>query len=250
MKAPTDGMPQGSGQVTPDKLKEVEEQYQKFNQVHGVSFVALPNWRYASDNDNALYTGMYLGAAAYRYAGAPTAANQMKVEAALEGIKLLTTVSGTPGVLARWAFPLRNSWELIGYHKIKSLESETNTFGQRIREGQMYERGEYAFQTKTTKDQISGVLFGLTAAWTFVPRVRPRVKQIVSDLAKRFDDTNWSLKDHEWKTGTSAHKLDSPLKLIVKSLYAATHETGVPVKSWWFRFIWLTTLHYNRHPRS
>ena len=240
--------------ITSERVSELEQGYQRWHQVEGVTFVthkdASTGIRYATDNDNALYTGMALAAAAYRYAVKPeSVANYRAVMNALDGIELLTTVSGIDGVLARWVFPLQDSWERIGYDRVRSVEVD-NWWAQHIEAGQLYERGPYAFMTKTTRDQLSGVLFGLTVADALVPMARSAVKPIVHTLALRFAETDWSLKDHEGKTGTSAHKLDAPLKLIVQALHAKTQNRERVKSSCWFKWVWLMTAHYNRKIQS
>jgi hypothetical protein len=237
--------------ITRETVAKVEEEYQQGNQVNGVTFVRHKDKingeiHYATDNDNALYTGLYLAAASYRYAVEPSQENVMAVLKALSGIRLLTTVTGTPGVLVRWVFPLEDSYARIGYDSEKSLEHVGNSYGDLIRSGQLNERSGYAFYTKTTRDQIGGVLFGLTAAYELVEAARPLVKKTIGELHARFLETNWSLEDHEGKTGTSAHKLDAPNKLVVKALYRRAHGSGDKPKAWFFRFIWLVTIHYNR----
>jgi len=230
-------------------MDEIEAEYQARHQVCGISFVTMKDIepiRYATDDDNAVFTGMYLAAAAYRYAARGNASDLEAARNALGGIYLLTHVSGTPGVLARWAFPLAGSWERIGYDAVKSLESPTNSYGQHIKAGRLYEHEGFAFITKTTRDQLSGVLFGLTAAFTYVPELRSEVSAIISALLNRFRKTNWSLIDHAGRTGTSAHKVDAAQRLVVKALHHACTGKGKPPCSLFLRLMPLTTIHYNR----
>lgn len=249
-----------------NKIDIIEHTYQQKHCVDGVSFVGYKdNDRLATDDDNALYTGLYLGAAAYR---AATNKNESilgqfrqddidSVVGALEGVSLLTNVTGTPGALVRQVFPTWDSWDRIGYHPKKSLDDPDNSFGEKIREGRIYHgifaEKKYAYTTKTTKDQISGILFGLTCAWYLVPQVRPAVAQIVKDLWNRMQDTDYSLRDHKNETfGTSAHELDEPLVLCLDSLYRAVvvgeGRTFGKRGSWFFHpfWNWVMTRHYNR----
>jgi len=249
-------------------INNIESRYHRDHSVSGVSFVAYrepPGNRLATDDDNALYTGLHLAAMSYRHQvfyidrfrrpGQNSRDQSIAfVHDALDGIELLTTVTGTPGVLVRQVFPLDGAWARIGYDPVASLMGSGNTFGDRIREGRIY-HGEFngedhVFLTKTTKDQISGVLFGLTCAWKFVPEVRWRVKEIVSDLWDRMQVTDYSLVDHRGNThGTSAHKLDAPLRVCLDALYsAAVKPYGDRPDSVFFNpcINWIMTLHYNR----
>ena len=90
------------------------------------------------------------------------------------------------------------------------------------------------------------MLFGLTAAFTYVPSLRPEVTAIISALLNRFRETDWSLIDHAGRTGTSAHKVDAAQRLVVKALHHACTGDGNPPSSLFIRWIRLTTLHYNR----
>ena len=162
----------------------------------------------------------------------------------------------------RQVFPTWNSWERIGYHPLRSLTSAGNSYGTLIRDGRVYHglysspsgiEKSYAYTTKTTKDQISGILFGLTCAWYLVPQVRTTVTQIVKDLWNRMQVTGYSLRDHNNETfGTSAHELDAPLILCLDSLHrAVVVGEGRAVgkrNSWFFHpfWNWVMTRHYNR----
>jgi hypothetical protein len=235
-------------------VAEVEERYQRDHQVDGVSFVSfkrLPGvpLHYGTDRDNAIFTGMYLAAASYRYGVTQSAEDLAAVKSGLEGVYMLTHVSGTPGVLARWVFPLEGAWAKIGYDRIKSAEHEGNLWGDLFKEGQMYERGDYAFHTRTTKDQLCGIVMGLAVAFKVVddPQVQARVAEIVEDLNLRFQETGWSLRDHQDKKGTSASKINAPLRLALEALYYATSEKSLTKpSSMFFKTLPFNTFYYNR----
>ena len=232
----------------------IEEKYQKEHQVEGMTFVsrvrsAGGSPRYATDSDNAIFTGMYLAAASYRYAVTRTASDLAAVESALGGVYLLTHVSGIPGVLARWAFPLEHAWDWIHYDRIKSLEAD-NGWGQLIDAGQLYEHNGYAFHTRTTRDQLTGIVMGLSVAHSAVdvPKVRMRIAEIVADLIARLRATGWSLEDQTGATGTNAHRLDPPLRLALEALHHATLVSpSERPSSRFFKSVGLHTAYYNRH---
>lgn len=233
------------------RVAETEERYIRNHSVDGVSFVAYDTGRLATDDDNALFTGLQLGAMSLRALSLGHDRYDL-ADDAMSGIELLTRVSGTPGVLVRQAFPLEDSWNRIGYDPIMSLQGDTNTFGHRIREGRVYhgeyQSKEYAFLTKTTKDQITGVLFGLTFAG-MVPSLRERAGRVVVELWERMQETGYSLVDHAGNThGTTAHELDEPLRLLLDALHLEHTGEGDLPSSWFFHpfWNWLMTLHYNR----
>lgn len=240
----------------------IESKYQRDHQVDGVTFVSWKRPagdppRYATDADNAIFTGMYLAAASYRYGVTGSADDLAAVQSALEGVYLLTHVSQTPGVLARWAFPLENSWQSIGYDRQKSIEAG-NWWGKLIEEGQLYEHNGYAFYTRTTKDQLCGIVLGLAVAHAVVdvPPLQARVAEIVADLMARLQKTHWSMKDQLGKTGTNAHRVDAPLRLALEALQHATAgvsgaagasgKSSEKPSSLFFKMLALNTVHYNR----
>ena len=236
-----------------EEIDRIERHYSTHHEIEGMAFIINKPGRgapAASDNDTALITGLRLAAAAHRYACEPDHASLERVTAALAGVRLLLTVSPVPGVLARWAYPTANAWEEIGYDPVKSLEGDGgNTFGQRIRESLMYESldGKYAYETRTTKDQLSGVLLGLVSVLRFCPTLQDEVRLLITVFLRRMIRTKWSLEDHTGRTLTSAHKLDQPLRLIVMSASSASLLKGrYQERVWWFHFVWLMTMHYNR----
>ncbi|MCP4035319.1 MAG: hypothetical protein GY733_00150 [bacterium] len=231
----------------------LEAKYQRDHQVDGVTFVAVKQspgtaLRYATDADNAIFTGMMLAAASYRYGTRRSPEDLVAVESALEGVHLLTHVSGIPGVLARWAFPLANAWEQIGYDRLASVEVG-NWWAGILEQGQLYEHGGYGFHTRTTKDQLCGIVFGLAVAHTVVdvPRVRVRIAEIVAVLTTRLQQTGWSLRDQSGQTGTNAHRVDAPLRLALEALQHATlGRSGDRPSSKFFAMLPLSTAYYNR----
>lgn len=230
-------------------LEEALERYVDKHQVDGIAYVKNINGSYATDDDNALYTGLFLGAAAYRYAADPRSENLEPVRLGLRGVSLLTRATGEPGVLARRAMPLENAWDEFGYDFDLSRTTEGNSWGPKIQSGEVIEHDGYAVQLKTTRDQITGILFGLACVRVFCfddPQIRDSVTQIVGDLYGAIKERGWSLRDHQWEThGTSAHQLDAPLKLLMSSLaYSCGAGEEKPSNSF-FQWIPLVTIHYN-----
>jgi len=236
-------------------LNDIEKQYQAKHSVDGVSFVAYRDTnRLGTDDDNALLTGMYLGAASFRAAVRGITEEDLEpIFDALEGISLLTNVTGVPGVLVRQAFPYENSWNRIGYDPVMSLTGG-NSFGEKLRRDYLYHGDfmgeEYVYLTKTTKDQMTGILFGLTCAHILIPEARDIVRDIVSAIWHRMKVTDYSLVDHTGRThGTTAYKLDEPLRVCLNALYrASVNASARKPDSWFFKpcFNRIATLHYNR----
>jgi len=108
--------------ISRDTVDDLNQTYQKDHQVDGITFVRWlhPDGYYGYDTgaDNAMFTGFYLASAAFRLSamqGELSGWLLHDIHQTLQGIHLLTNVSGTPGVLARLAFPLDDAYKKIGY---------------------------------------------------------------------------------------------------------------------------------------
>ncbi|MCP5044607.1 MAG: hypothetical protein GY944_26570 [bacterium] len=188
----------------------IEAAYLQHHQVEGVCFVArmplggaLP--RYASDADNAIFTGIRLAAASYRYGVTGAVEDLEAVQSALEGVHLLSHAAPIPGVLARVVFPREDAWSRFGYGP-EGLLAPHNQWRRRMQSGQVYEHAGRVFYTRTTRDQLTGIVFGLAVTHHVVasPSVRERVASVVRDLVGRLEHAGWSLVDHTAMTGTDA----------------------------------------------
>lgn len=214
--------------------------------VSGMHFVRNNEGRpFASDNDVALWTGVALAQRCFAYMCDSSGERLRDIHTSLSGVNQL--VNGyAPGILARWAFPLGNSWGRIGYHREKSLAVPGNTFGDRIREGNLYEKDEYAYEFRTTRDQLGGIMLGLAAAMQ-IPEVKGRAKQIFKPLYIKLERNGWSLRDHTGSTGgTSAHRADSANRLVLKSMAYACGLVDSRPSSLWMRLMPWPVFYYNR----
>jgi len=219
--------------MTPEKALS---RYVSDYQVDGVAYTRHDKGMYWTDDDNALYTGIMLGAMSYRFAAHPEKGLD-EVKRCLRGTWLLITATGTPGVLVRRAFPaeLEASFGMPLYAEQDRVVE--------LRDG-------YYYQLKTTRDQITGVLFGLACARAFVyghdPVVDESIRYQIAQLYKAIKARKWSVSDHRFRAhGTSAHKLDAPLRLLLKALAHSVGELDSVPSEQWFYFVKLFTLHYN-----
>ena len=140
---------------------------------------------YVRAGDAAIWTGHYLAAEAFRYAATRAPEALANAHAALNGIQGLVDVTAdampdNPGLLARFLWP-------VGW-----------TYGQAIADA---ERGHGVYDGspggnphkwlgKTSRDQYSGVFFGLAAAYDAFALIaeedtRTRSQQQVRDLVTR-----------------------------------------------------------------
>jgi len=137
---------------------------------------------YARGGDSAIWTGHYLAAEAFRHrvTSAPEALEN--VRSALAGIRLLVDVTGN-NLLARCLIPTNSPYA----DKVIEEEKRHGVY-RRVLNGQ-----EYYWFGNTSRDQYSGVFFGLGVAYDMVEDAQARAE--ISDLATRLLDflvaRNW-----------------------------------------------------------
>jgi hypothetical protein len=240
--------------VTTDDIYEraifVEENYQKYHCNNGIIWEAIfanpedehPGL-YGTGGDSAIFTGFYLASAVYRFLITRSEADLDIVSQTLRGLHILTHVSGTPGVIARCAFPIDQS-EKWRY---------PDAWDSRIESGLVYKSPDnitdiadpskyypvFIFYTKATKDQLTGILYGLGVAmeeldpdeytndqnlFNKIQSVRNIIKEIIYPLWNRLEENNFIIKDHHNKTGTTAIIVDGLLKVQLLSVYRSALE--------------------------
>ena len=131
-------------------------------------------------HDSAIWTGHYLGAAALRYAVTQDPAAEDHARHALGGIGALLDVNGGTGLLARVAAPAGSALGI-------ELDQRGEVFARATIQGQPW----VGYQSKigVTRDQYSGVFFGLALAYEHVPALRAesarRLRQMLDYLLAR-----------------------------------------------------------------
>lgn len=128
---------------------------------------------YTRCGDSALWTGHYLAAEAYHYSATGSAEALANVKSALAGLKLLVDVTGT-NLLARCAVPTNSP-----YNAYVTSEESHNGIYQNTAMG-------YSWVGNTSRDQYSGVMFGLGVAYDYVNDAG--VKASINDLTTRMLD--------------------------------------------------------------
>jgi hypothetical protein len=127
---------------------------------------------YTRCGDSAIWTGHYLAAEAYRFAvtGAPQALANLR--GALAGLTLLVDVTRT-GLLSRCAFPADSPYAAA----IRGEEGHNGVY-QVTLDGKAWQ-----WVGNTSRDQYSGVFFGLGTAYDLV--VDPGIRASIASLATR-----------------------------------------------------------------
>ncbi len=138
---------------------------------------------YTHAADSAIWTGHYLAAEAFRYrvTGSPVALDN--IQAALAGIRSLVEITGG-GLLARAVFPPDSPYA----EAIKKEEGSHGVF-------QAFLRGKPCLWLGgTSRDQYSGIFFGLGVALEHVPDVRNDVVDLIDRLAGHLVDHAWVVR--------------------------------------------------------
>lgn len=136
---------------------------------------------YGSGGDSAIFTGMYLAGEAFRFAatGDPLAMDQ--IGHTLGGIAALLDVNGGTGLLARCAAP-ENS--LVGANIMRK-----GPFRQRQYRGENWvtEQGSNGI----SRDQYSGIFFGLSICYELVPAARPQCELYLQMMLDYLIANDW-----------------------------------------------------------
>src|SRR5262249_45834663 len=135
---------------------------------------------YTRCGDSAIWTGHYLAAEAFRYNVTPSADALDNVKAALAGIASLLNVTGT-NLLARCLVPVGSP------HAPAIIQEEfPNGVYQNTQAG-------YYWIGNTSRDQYSGVFFGLGVAYDLVEdqEVRNKIAPLVTLLLDFLRGHNW-----------------------------------------------------------
>ncbi|MFN2565519.1 MAG: hypothetical protein ABR499_11000 [Gemmatimonadaceae bacterium] len=165
---------------------------------------------YMHTGDAAIWTGHYLAAEAFRYAatqGNPDAFEGVTM--ALAGIATLAdvTASTRPGLLARFYMPKGWTYEQGVFNHERADAFFSGTIG-----GQ-----DYWWMGNTSRDQYSGVFFGLGVAYDLVPvqSVRDEIRRIVKQLLSHLLANSWNVINPNGKTSTTfAGRADQQLSFL------------------------------------
>jgi hypothetical protein len=164
---------------------------------------------YVHAGDAAIWTGHYLAAEAFRYSVTKSPDALANARRALDGIQGLldVTTPAQPGLLARFLWP--DSWEYSD--RVALVES-----------GHGVHRGTpggvpYRWIGNTSRDQYSGVFFGLAVAYDFIdePDVRSRAASLVTRMLDFLLRNNWNVPMPNGSLSTTfLHRPDQQLSFL------------------------------------
>ena len=231
---------------------ELEEHYQEVSQMEGIVFrshrtdvsMSLPN-KFGNGGDSCIFTGHKLAADVYNYGVTGAKEDLSKVVQSLRGLYLLTHITGKPGVICRTAFPLRiaNRWNYPENWEERVAEGfvheSTDTVEDPFRHGKPFDAMVY--YTRATKDQLTGLLFGLTVTWKhlrasteehipLVDAIRYVVATIVEDVYSHLREHSFKIRDEKGENDTNADGVDGLMLTQLLALYRHTAVTTNPKK--------------------
>ncbi|MFL5636699.1 MAG: hypothetical protein ACJ79F_08320 [Gemmatimonadaceae bacterium] len=149
-------------------------------------YMTLSSRGYTQAADNAIWTGHYLAAEAFRYKVTSSADALANVAKAVKGITALIDVTGTD-LLARFLIPLSSPYaEYV-------LGEEAPRHG---RHDVTYNGEPYGWLGNTSRDQYSGVFFGLGIAYSLLPdgEVRDEIRSDVTRMLNFLVKNAWNVR--------------------------------------------------------
>jgi len=140
--------------------------------------------RYTRAGDSAIWTGHYLAAEAFRYQTTRSAEAFQNAWAALRGIRSLLDVTGSD-VLARCLIPSDSPYAAAIQQEEGRHGIYDSTLGGR----------SYLWIGETSRDQYSGVMFGLSAAYDLLddPAVRDFIRTDVTRILNYLLSRGWNV---------------------------------------------------------
>ena len=201
---------------------------------------------YGSGGDSLLFSGMHLASRAYRYGVTRDPDDLTKAIEALRGVYILTHISGTPGALMRCAFPTNapKAWDYPAAWQSRIDEgfvydSSTN-LPDPFNPGSMLPK--MTFYTRVTRDQITGLVYGLSvfervvdrdlavpADITRIDRAQDILARIVHNVYEHLDAHDFKIRDQTGRNDTGADSVGHDLlRLSLLGLYRLTVIRVVP----------------------
>ncbi len=178
--------------------------------------------------DSAIWTGHYLAAEAYRYKVTRSPDALANAQAALGGLKMLADVTGT-NLLARCAVP-------VGSDFAPGIAQEEKANG--VWFGSANGKA-YMWIGHTSRDEYSGVFFGLGVAYDMIddPGVRAEASALATRLLQFLIDARWNIIMPDFSVSTTfLIRPDQQLALLQVGRHL--NPASSPQKLRWYRFRW------------
>lgn len=152
---------------------------------------------YEDGGDSAIWTGHYLAAEAFRWAVTRDSLALDNIGHTLRGIGALLDVNGGSGLLARCAAPERS---IVGQNLVRH--------GRVFRSAQLFGESWVGQQggNGISRDQYSGVMFGLSICWELVPSARPDCSRRIQQILDYLISNDWIITEDRPAQGTNGSR--------------------------------------------
>jgi hypothetical protein len=169
-------------------------------------YMTLAPSGYTQAADNAIWTGHYLAAESFRYAVTGSADALANIRKAVNGITALIDVTGTD-LLARFLIPRSSPYAdaVLGEESRHGIHEAT------------YNGQPYAWLGNTSRDQYSGVFFGLGVAYSLVgdATVQGEIRNDVSRMLTFLIKNGWNVRMPDGTVSTTfAGRSDQELSFM------------------------------------
>ncbi len=161
---------------------------------------------YTRCGDSAIWTGHYIAAEAYRYRVTSDAGALDNLKAAIQGVQQLLDVTGTD-LLARCYVPISSPYA-------SGIVQEESANG--VHTGSLNGQGAF-WIGNTSRDQYSGVFFGLAVAYDLIddPSVRDPARALITRMVNFLNHHHWAVVMPDGSTSTTfAGRMDQHLSLL------------------------------------
>jgi hypothetical protein len=218
-----------------EEAERIDNHYWDYAQLEGVTLEPM-RYNKTSEHpdgwdtggDSGIFTGTALAAWTFKWGTTKHADSKEEMLRTLRAVWMLTHAPGR-GVLCRVTFPVEDG-PMIGYPE--RWESRMGFVG--LSAGDLPDPlggtlPQMRYYTRATKDQLTGLLLGLSVclkiAGPEIEEVRDIVRQCARDIYDHLKKHDWNIRDEKGENDTGADHVDGLLKTQLLALMAATDPT-------------------------
>jgi hypothetical protein len=197
---------------------------------------------YGDLQDSAIWTGAYLASQCFRESAASDAADQAdaanQIQWALSSVERLFNVTGTPGLLSRFAFNTADP-NVKGLGFTKTANAANGWLASKSMPGWMW-------LADVSRDQYTGVLFGLGVCnqITTNSNVRSRTSAAINAAVSLLYNNKWQIPASLGSQGTSANATGF-IEVAWLKLAALSASTASAQASWQKIYVSTVNLYNN-----
>jgi len=185
---------------------------------------------FVSGGDSALFSGVAAASWAWKYAVTGATDDRARLIDAIRGLYLVTPATGTPGVICRCAFPMSRASEFDWPWPWRAPFTGTTAAGV-VTDPWGGTFPEVGYYTRSTRDQLSGLVLGLATAWRVLDgdpapesaHARGVLRDIGNALVAHLEAYDWNIRDQHGENDTGADDVDGLLRLGLEGFVAVAN---------------------------